>query len=339
MPAVHGSLARVGGLVCLVACGSSGGSAFDGGAQGGDATVDGGGGSEGGSDASGGSDGIGNLGDGAVPDAGSCTPPDVLVVLDHTDSMSDTPNGTTPPNTPAGHALTKWYLATQAVKAVVAPPADQKIAFGLEPFPLDPQTVDAGGAGCKTLTQLLGGNASTNKQCQPGEALVPPAPGTGAAITAILDPETFRRGVSTPIALAPGTTAQAELKAIAKPGVAQYVLPGHGRRERPTRATSSRRRSGSPPAGGEDLRRRLRIGGRGRQRRRQGAVSSIQVACCSRDRPWPRASPRRAPEAAAGYYGDVHDRPAALLPRGGRRLAPDGAPVHHVAPVLRRCAQ
>jgi hypothetical protein len=148
----------------------------------------------------------------------------MLVVLDHTDSMSDEPNGTQPANTAAGQKLTKWWLATDAVKAAVAPPLDQKVAYGLELFPLDPQTVDAGGAGtCKTLSQLLGGSASTNTSCQPAEVLVPPATSTGTTITGILDPTTLRLCVSTPIALALGT-AQTELQSIAKAGVAQYVL-------------------------------------------------------------------------------------------------------------------
>lgn len=125
----------------------------------------------------------------------------------------------------AGHMLSKWYLATQAVKTAVAAPMDQKIAYGLEPFPLDPQVItDAGGKGtCETLTNLLGGKASTNTSCQPGEVLVAPAAGTGMTIANILDPETMRLCVSTPIALALGT-AQTELASIAKSGVAQYVL-------------------------------------------------------------------------------------------------------------------
>jgi hypothetical protein len=205
----------------LLACGSNGNrSTFDGGAGGtGDATV------EGGTSSGGGDGGYGSLGDGSVADGGSCTPPQMLIVLDHTDSMSDTPQGTEPANTDAGHAKTKWVLATDAIKAVVAPPQDQKLAFGLELFPLDPQTVtDAGGTGqCRTLTQLLNGTASTNTQCQPAEVPIAPAVGTGNAITTLLDPETLRLCVSTPIALALGT-AQTELAAIAQNGVAQYVL-------------------------------------------------------------------------------------------------------------------
>lgn len=216
----------VAGLL-LAACGSSGnGNTFDADASTGDATTADGGGSDGSSgSSSGGDDGGGLLGDGSLADAGSCTAPDMLVVLDHTDSMSDTPQGTQPGNTDAGHAKTKWVLATAAVKAVVAPPLDQKVAYGLELFPLDPAVVtDAGGTGkCRTLTELLGGTASNNTQCQAGEVAIAPALGTGNAIGALLDPETLRLCVSTPIALALGT-AQAELASIAKANVAQYVL-------------------------------------------------------------------------------------------------------------------
>lgn len=169
--------------------------------------------------------GSGSFGDAGGGDGGSCTPPDMLIVLDHTDSMSSQPNGGRPANTMAGHMLTKWYLATQAVKAVVAPPMDQKVAYGLEPFPLDPQVItDAGGTGtCETLTNLLNGITATNTSCQPGEVLVSPATGTGTTITNILDPETMKLCISTPIALALGT-ARSELQSSAKSGVSQYVL-------------------------------------------------------------------------------------------------------------------
>jgi hypothetical protein len=206
-----------------VACGSSqDNSGFTQGADGGKS-----GGPDGSNESSAGDDGgIGLFGDGAGRDAGPhCVAPQMLIVLDHTDSMADEPSGKRPPNTTAGQMLSKWWLATQAIKAVVAPPQDQSIAFGLELFPLDPQTVDAGaGMGaCATLSQLLSGMASTNKSCQPAEIPIPPAIGTGASITTLLDPQTLRLCVSTPIALALGT-AQAELKSIAQTGVAQYLL-------------------------------------------------------------------------------------------------------------------
>jgi hypothetical protein len=222
------SVLAAGGAAVAYGCGSSSNnSGFDAGwsssSSGAGSGGSSGAGSGGSSGASGSSSG-GSFGDGGG-DGGSCTPPDMLIVLDHTDSMSAEPNGTNPPNTMAGHMLTKWYLATQAVKAVVAPPMDQKVAYGLEPFPLDPQVItDAGGAGkCETLTNLLGGTASTNTQCQAGEVLVSPATGTGMTISNILNPETMRLCVSTPIALALGT-AQKELASIAKSGVSQYVL-------------------------------------------------------------------------------------------------------------------
>jgi hypothetical protein len=215
-------------MATAVACGSSGGSSTfnDGGSGGGSGSGSGGSGSGGGSGGSG-DGGIGTFGDGSPTDGqgAGCNAPDMLIVLDHTDSMSDEPTGKKPPDTMAGQMLSKWYLATQAIKAVVAPPLDQKVSYGLEMFPLDPATVDAGaGMGtCSTLSQLLNGMASTNKSCQPAEIVFPPAPGNGAAITTFLDPLTVRLCVSTPIALALGT-AQTELAAVQKSGIAQYIL-------------------------------------------------------------------------------------------------------------------
>jgi len=212
----------IAGLCWAVACGSSNRSTYGtpDGSTGADSSVDG---AMPPSDGS--TDGTIGFGDGTGGDGGSCTAPDMLVVLDHTDSMSDEPNGAKPANTMAGQMLTKWWLATDAVKAAVAPPLDQKVAYGLELFPLDPATfMDAGGTGkCETLSALLGGTASTNTSCQPAEVLVPPGVGTGATITGILDPTTLRLCVSTPIALAL-QTARSELLSIQQPGVKQYVL-------------------------------------------------------------------------------------------------------------------
>jgi hypothetical protein len=207
-------------VILGIACGSSNDSSTfqDAGGRGrGDGS--GGGGSGDGS--------VGTFGDGSASDGqgGGCDAPDMLIVLDHTDSMSDEPTGRKPPNTMAGQMLSKWYLATEAIKTVVAPPADQKVDFGIELFPLDPQTVDAGaGMGtCSTLSQLLSGMASTNKSCQPAEVPIPPGPGNGTAISNLLDPLTLRLCVSTPIALALAT-ATTELQSIQKAGIAQYIL-------------------------------------------------------------------------------------------------------------------
>jgi hypothetical protein len=215
-------------LLLLLGCGStkSGFTGDDGGRGG----VSGGSGGASGGAGTGGSSGstVGPFGDGSAPaeDGGaSCNAPDVLIVLDHTDSMSAEPTGQKPANTAAGHLLSKWYLATQAIKAVVAPPMDEQIAYGLEPFPLDPQVItDAGATGvCQTLTGLLGGMHSTNTSCEPGEVLVAPATGNGAKISNILDPETMRLCVSTPIALALDM-ARMELAAVARSGAGQYVV-------------------------------------------------------------------------------------------------------------------
>jgi hypothetical protein len=211
-------------LLLLLGCGSSkSGTTGDDGGGGGISGSSGGAGTGGSSGST-----VGLFGDGGAGagDAGaSCNAPDVLIVLDHTDSMSAEPTGKQPPNMAAGHRLSKWYLATQAIKAVVAPPMDEQIAYGLEPFPLDPQVItDAGATGkCQTLSGLLGGMRSTNTSCEPGEVLVAPATGTGAKISNILDPETMRLCVSTPIALALDT-ARMELAAVALSGAAQYVL-------------------------------------------------------------------------------------------------------------------
>jgi hypothetical protein len=203
-------LVWIGGAVELsTACGSDG-STFDGGDGSADGAVDG--------------PGFGND-SGQGGDSGNCDPPDMLIVLDHTDSMQRMPNGTKPANTDAGHAQSKWVLACDAVKAVTAPPSDQGLRFGLEPFPLDPDVItDAGGTGhCQTLTALLGGATSNNTSCQGGEVLVSPALGTGAQIATLLDPETMKLCVSTPIQAAL-LTAQQALAQVAAAGRKQFVL-------------------------------------------------------------------------------------------------------------------
>jgi hypothetical protein len=154
-----------------------------------------------------------------------CDPPDVLVVLDHTDSMSRTPSGEKPADDDAGFAETKWVLAVEAVRAMTAPPGDQGARFGLERFPEDPETLDAGtdGGACVTLPELLGGKSAKNETCQPGELLVSPGLGNGAAIAAQIQPLTTRLCNSTPIGLAIAT-ATSVLQASATAGRSQYVV-------------------------------------------------------------------------------------------------------------------
>jgi hypothetical protein len=221
MKGIRWTFGITGALAIAVACGTNGGNFGDAGGGNLDGSSSG---ASSGASGSGGPDGIG-FGDTLADVDQQCDAPDMLIVLDHTDSMSQTPQGTRPANTPQGHATTKWVLACDAVKALVASPADMHSRFGLELFPLDPQVItDAGGTGsCKTLTQLLAGGASTNTSCQPAEVLVPPALSTGAAIQGILDPETLRLCVSTPIAKALATAA-AELASVASPSRKQFVV-------------------------------------------------------------------------------------------------------------------
>jgi von Willebrand factor type A domain len=189
----------------VAACGSSGESAFDGGS--GDGSSDDGTlANEGGEFADGG------LGDGG--DSGdNCNAPDMLIVLDRTNSMHLAPDGTTPADTPAGHMLSKWYLAVSAVKALVASPRDSTIRFGLELLPDDHSPLDAAAASCSTLSQVFAGTGSTVPHCVPGQLVVPVGLSTGSAITAALDPETTPLCLQTPIALAL-STAQDTLTAI-----------------------------------------------------------------------------------------------------------------------------
>jgi hypothetical protein len=155
--------------------------------------------------------------DGVTPDAGSCEPPDLLVVLDRTESMVRKPDGTNPPNTAAGHAESKWYLAITAIEALTSQ-LQATIRFGLELFPRNP------GNGCVTLADKLARTASANNTpCQEGEILVSPDLNTGGTIAVTLDPETTRLCGSTPIGLAL-KSAQVTLAPLRDPIREQYVL-------------------------------------------------------------------------------------------------------------------
>src|SRR6185436_13017075 len=128
-----------------------------------------------GTDASGSGGGLavgagGTSGTGNGSGGGACEPPDLLIVLDRTMSMHKRPDGSIPPDTAAGHAESKWYLAVNAVEQVSAAPADNGLRFGLELFPRDP-----GGGVCVTLSQKIQGLSATNPSCEQGEVVVVPA--------------------------------------------------------------------------------------------------------------------------------------------------------------------
>ncbi len=153
---------------------------------------------------------------GPSADAESCQPPDMLFVLDRTMSMHRRPDGSVPPDSPAGHMESKWYLAITSIEGVTAS-LDQTVRFGLSLFP-----IDRGGV-CVTLSQRINGTTATNVQCEEGEVLVSPEIETSEAIEAALDPETTQLCRSTPIGAGLGT-AITELAAIADPIRDQYAV-------------------------------------------------------------------------------------------------------------------
>ena len=149
-------------------------------------------------------------------DAGSCIPPDVLIALDRTLTMHRMADGTTPPNTDAGHALSKWSMAINGIKQLTAAPFDQGLRFGLELWP-KPEP------GCVTLGQRISGTMATNASCEGPELPIPPALSTGTAIAALLDPETTPICLSTPTGAAL-LGARGYLTAIKTDGKQQFVV-------------------------------------------------------------------------------------------------------------------
>jgi len=89
-------------------------------------------------------------------DAGACNPPDMLVVLDRSDSMKQPPDG-------ADGGASKWSLATSALNDITAAPIDGTLRFGLELLPDQPgMKGDAGvcGAGLVSIDPGLGNGAA-----------------------------------------------------------------------------------------------------------------------------------------------------------------------------------
>lgn len=135
--------------------------------------------------------------DAGVPDGGAldasveCLAPDVLIALDRTLTMHRTAAGATPADTDAGHATSKWAMAITAIEQFTAAPLDGTIRFGLELWPRQ-------SPGCITLGQRIRGDGATNPSCEGPEVPLSPALSNGAAISALLDPETTLICTSTP---------------------------------------------------------------------------------------------------------------------------------------------
>lgn len=147
----------------------------------------------------------------------SCHAPDMLVVLDRTQSMSRRPDGTKPPDTAIGHTQSKWYIAIAAIESLTTQ-FQSSVRFGLALFPHDP-----GGGKCVTLAQKLQGTAATNTTCEGGEVAVVPALSAAGMVGAAIDPETTLLCNSTPIGAGLGT-AETALAAIQEPIRSQYVV-------------------------------------------------------------------------------------------------------------------
>lgn len=157
---------------------------------------------------------VGTMAD--APPGEECVPPDVLVVLDRSQSMHRTPAGDTPSNDMAGYQSSRWWIAIEALEAFAAT-FDGGIALGLELFP------DASPMGCVTLPQRVGGQNATDDGCNTSELLFAPALGTAAQFDAQLDPLTTLMCNQTPISTAIANAGPV-LAGLAAPDHEQYVI-------------------------------------------------------------------------------------------------------------------
>jgi len=155
----------------------------------------------------------------------SCEPPDLLIVLDRSLSMAQLPSGTGyPPKTDAGYLETKWYLAGAAIGDIVMAPNDETTFFGLELLPKAvPISSAPDASACYTVDEARSVTAANldNVSCEPGEVVVLPGAGNGAAITGAIQAAPLCGGTPLGAAL---TTAQTTLQALATGGRKRYVL-------------------------------------------------------------------------------------------------------------------
>ena len=138
------------------------------------------------------------FGDSGGFDAGgdACNPPDMLVVLDRSDSMHQAPDG-------GDAGPSKWALAETAIDDVTAAPVDQTLRFGLALLP-DQDLVKGDGGFC-------------------GSATVPVALGLGNGATISSTLASTQLLLGTPIGGAMAV-AEKKLKAAQQAGRAQYVI-------------------------------------------------------------------------------------------------------------------
>lgn len=170
-------------------------------------------------------------GGGVVLDAGptsdafviGCEPPDFMVLLDRTGSMSQRPDGTLPPNTDIGASETKWSIAVSSIETLAAS-RDDSLRLGLILFPTDPD--GDGGTDCSNLgtwlTEYLPPE-SNDPVCLPAEMLVSPTLGAYVEIDNAIDRDLTGLCTYTPIG-AGFVAAKEGLAAIQAPRREQYTL-------------------------------------------------------------------------------------------------------------------
>jgi hypothetical protein len=152
-----------------------------------------------------------------------CEPPDFMVLLDRTGSMSQRPDGTMPPASPTGADQSKWGIAVNSLETLAAS-REMSLRLGLVLFPLDPDGDQ--GTDCSNLdtwlTQYLPPE-SNDPVCLPAELLVSPVLGAASEIDNAIDRDLTGLCSYTPIG-AGFTSAQEGLAAIREPIRDQYVL-------------------------------------------------------------------------------------------------------------------
>ena len=163
---------------------------------------------------------------GPIGDGGTCDPPDMMIVLDRSDSMKSAPNACKQSNQicssgaqccsgvctsqrcvgsgDAGTSESKWQLAVEAVDLITQAPTDQTTRFGLELLP-DVPCVSVQGQG----------------MCGSGVVAAPIGLGNGAAIASELTSTQLELGTPIGGALHVAQTTLANVKA---PNRSQYVM-------------------------------------------------------------------------------------------------------------------